>query len=124
MKKIYMDYAATTPVDEEVLKEMMPFFTKYFGNASSIHSFGRESFDAVENSRTQVANLLGSDEEEIIFTSGGTESDNLAIKGVAYLNKEKRDSKGYNIITSEIEHPAVLETCRHLETQGFKVKFL
>jgi len=124
MKKIYMDYAATTPVDDEVLKEMTPFFTKYFGNASSIHSFGRESFDAVENSRTQVANLLGSNEEEIIFTSGGTESDNLAIKGVAYLNKEKRDSKGYNIITSEIEHPAVLETCRHLETQGFKVKFL
>jgi len=124
MKKIYMDYAATTPVDDEVLKEMMPFFSKYYGNESSIHSFGREAFEAIENSRAQVASLLGSDEEEIIFTSGGTESDNLAIKGLAYLNKQKRDSIGYNIITSEIEHPAVLETCRHLEKQGFKVKFL
>jgi cysteine desulfurase len=124
MKKVYMDYAATTPVDDEVLKEMTPFFNKYYGNASSIHSFGREALNAIENSRTQVASLLNSDEEEIIFTSGGTESDNLAIKGVAYLNKKKRDSKGFNIITSEIEHPAVLETCRHLEKQGFKVKFL
>jgi cysteine desulfurase len=124
MKKIYMDYAAATPVDDEVLKEMMPFFSKYYGNESSIHSFGREAFKAIENSRAQVASLLGSDEEEIIFTSGGTESDNLAIKGLAYLNKQKRDSIGYNIITSEIEHPAVLETCRHLEKQGFKVKFL
>jgi cysteine desulfurase len=124
MKKIYMDYAATTPVDDEVLKEMMPFFQKYYGNASSIHSFGREAFDAVEDSRVQVADLINSDAEEIIFTSGGTESDNLAIKGVAYLNKKKRNSKGYNIITSKIEHPAVLETCKHLEKQGFKVNFL
>jgi len=124
MKKIYMDYAATTPVDDEVLEEMMPFFQKYYGNASSIHSFGRESFDAVENARVQVADLLNSDADEIIFTSGGTESDNLAIKGVAYLNKKKRNSKGYNIITSKIEHPAVLETCKHLEKQGFKVNFL
>ena len=119
-----MDYAATTPVDNEVLKEMIPYFQKYFGNASSIHSFGRKAFDAIENAREQVASLLSSDSEEIIFTSGGTESDNLAIKGVAYLNKEKRDSKGYNIITTEIEHPAVLETCRHLEKQGFKVRYL
>jgi cysteine desulfurase len=124
MKKVYMDYAATTPVDDEVLEEMMPFFGKYYGNASSIHSFGREAFDAVENAREQVADLLSSDVEEIIFTSGGTESDNLAIKGIAYINKKKRNSKGYNIITSEIEHPAVLETCKHLEKQGFKVKFL
>ena len=124
MKKVYMDYAATTPIDDEVLKDMMPFFSKYYGNASSIHSFGREAFDAVENTRVQVADLLSSDEEEIIFTSGGTESDNLAIKGIAYLNKKKRNTKGYNIITSKIEHPAVLETCIHLEKQGFKVKFL
>ena len=119
-----MDYAATTPVDDEILEEMMPFFRKYYGNASSIHSFGREAFEAVENARVQVADLLSSDAEEIIFTSGGTESDNLALKGIAYLNKEKRDTKGYNIITSEIEHPAVLETCIHLKKQGFKVKFL
>ena len=124
MKKVYMDYAATTPIDDEVLKDMMPFFSKYYGNASSIHSFGREAFDAVENARVQVADLLSSDEEEIIFTSGGTESDNLAIKGIAYLNKKKRNTKGYNIITSKIEHPAVLETCIHLEKKGFKVKFL
>lgn len=124
LKKVYMDYAATTPVDDEVLEEMMPFFQKFYGNASSIHSFGRDAFDAVENARVQVANLLNADEEEIIFTSGGTESDNLAIKGIAYFNKKKRDSKGYNIITSEIEHPAVLETCKHLEKQGFNVKFL
>lgn len=124
MKKIYMDYAATTPVDDEVLEEMIPFFQKYYGNASSIHSFGREAFDAVENARVQVGDLINSDADEIIFTSGGTESDNLAIKGVAYLNKKKRNSKGYNIITSKIEHPAVLETCKHLEKQGFKVNFL
>jgi len=124
MKKVYMDYAATTPVDDEVIKEMIPYFKKYFGNASSIHSFGRDAFDAIEKARAQVAKLLNSDEEEIIFTSGGTESDNLAIKGIAYINKKKRNSKGYNIITSEIEHPAVLEACRHLEKQGFKVKFL
>ncbi len=124
MKKVYMDYAATTPVDDEVLEEMIPFFQKYYGNASSIHSFGREAFDAIENARTQVGSLLNSDADEIVFTSGGTESDNLAIKGITYLNKNKRNSKGYNIITSEIEHPAVLEACRHLEKQGFKIKFL
>ena len=124
MKKVYMDFAATTPVDDEVLKEMMPFFKKYYGNSSSIHSFGREAFNAIENAREKVADLLCSNPDEIIFTSGGTESDNLAIKGVAYLNKKIRNSKGYNIITSEIEHPAVLETCKHLEKQGFKVKFL
>ena len=87
-----MDYAATTPVDDEILKEMLPFFSKYYGNASSIHSFGREASDAVENAREKVADLLSTDSEEIIFTSGGTESDNLAIKGLAYLNKKKRKS--------------------------------
>jgi len=124
MKRVYMDYAATTPVDKEVIKEMLPYFDKFYGNASSIHSFGRESYDAVEKAREQVSDLLNSDVEEIIFTSGGTESDNLAIKGVAYYNKEKRGSKGYNIITSAIEHPAVLESCKHLEKQGFNVKYL
>lgn len=124
MKRVYMDYAATTPVDKEVIKEVLPYFDKLYGNASSIHSFGRESFNAVEKAREQVSDLLNSNAEEIIFTSGGTESDNLAIKGVAYYNKEKRGSKGYNIITSAIEHPAVLETCKHLEKQGFNVKYL
>jgi len=124
MKRVYMDYAATTPIDKEVIKEMLPYFDKYYGNASSIHSFGRDAFDAVEKAREQVADLLSSDAEEIIFTSGGTESDNLAIKGAAYYNKEKRGSKGYHIITSAIEHPAVLETCKHLEKKGFNVKYL
>lgn len=124
MKKVYMDYAATTPVDKEVIKEMIPYFDKYYGNASSLHSFGREALDAVENARKQVAGLLKADAEEIIFTSGGTESDNLAIKGVAYRNKKKRDTKEPHIITCEIEHPAVLETCKHLEKQGFNVIYL
>ena len=124
MRRIYMDHAATTPVDPEVLNEMTPYFAKQYGNPSSLHSFGREALDAVENSREQVAGLLSSGADEIIFTSGGTESDNLAIKGVAYQNKKKRDSKGYHIITSAIEHPAVLETCKHLEKQAFNVKYL
>lgn len=124
MRKIYMDYGATTPVDKEVLKEMIPYFDKYYGNALSIHSFGKKAFDAVENAREQIASLLNSKSDEIIFTAGGTESDNIAIKGVAYKNKKKKGSEGYNIITSAIEHPAVLETCKHLEKQGFSVKYL
>ena len=124
MKKIYMDYAATSPVDKEIIEEMIPYFKKYFGNSSSIHSFGREAFDAVDESRQKVADLLNSNVDEIIFTSGGTESDNLAIKGVSYLNKIKKNKKNNNIITSSIEHPAVLESCKHLEKQGFKVEYL
>jgi len=124
MKKVYMDYASTTPVDKEVLKEMLPYFDKIFGNASSIHSFGRKAFNSIEVAREQVGNLLNANPDEIIFTSGGTESDNLAIKGVAFQNKKKRDTRGYHIITSEVEHPAVLETCKHLEKLGFNVKYL
>jgi cysteine desulfurase len=119
-----MDYAATTPVDIEVRDEMIPYFTEIYGNASSIHSFGRDALDSVENARQQVADLLNSDSDEIIFTSGGTESDNLAIKGIAFLNKNKRKNKGYHIITTSIEHPAVLETCEHLQKNGFNVKYL
>jgi len=124
MKRIFMDNASTTKVDAEVLNTMLPYFTKYYGNPSSIHAFGREAREAVDTSRTHVADLLGTKDDEIIFTAGGTESDNLAIKGVAYLNKDKRTTKGPHIITSTIEHPGVLETCRHLETQGFQVKYL
>ncbi len=119
-----MDYAATTPVDEEVLKEMLPYFKEKYGNASSLHSFGRDAFDAIEKAREQVARMINSTSDEIIFTSGGTESDNLAIKGIAYKNKDKRETKGPHIITSSIEHPAVLEPCKHLEKQGFDVEFL
>lgn len=124
MKKVYMDYGATTPVDKEIVKEMIPYFDKKFGNASSIHKYGRDSFDAVEKARDQVASLINAKPEEIIFTSGGSESDNHAIKGIAFKNKEKRGAKGTHIITCTIEHPAVLETCRHLEKIGFNVKFL
>ncbi len=124
MEKIYMDYAGTTPVDKEVIDEMLPFFNIYFGNASSIHSFGIDAFNAVEKAREQVAKIIGAKNEEIIFTSGGTESDNIAIKGIAFKNKNKKNTKGYNIITCAIEHPAVLETCKYLDKMGFKTKFL
>ena len=119
-----MDYAATTPVDEEVLKEMLPYFKEKYGNASSLHSFGRDAFDAIEKAREQVAKIINSTPDEIIFTSGGTESDNLAIKGIAYKNKDKRKKEGPHIIACSIEHPAVLETCKHLEKQGFDVEFI
>jgi cysteine desulfurase len=124
MKQIFLDHASTTKVDPEVLETMLPFFTTNFGNPSSIHAFGRDARETVDNARNQVANVLGARDNEIIFTAGGTESDNLAIKGVAYLNKDKRTNPGPHIITSTIEHPGVLEACRHLETQGFKVKYL
>jgi cysteine desulfurase len=124
MKRIYMDYASTTPVDKEVIKEMIPYFDKIYGNASSIHSYGREAFNACEIAREQIGNLLNARPEEIIFTSGGTESDNLGIKGVAFKNKKKRKDKGPHIITSKVEHPAVLETCKYLEKIGFNVKYL
>jgi cysteine desulfurase len=124
MKRIFMDNASTTKVDPEVLNTMLPYFTEYYGNPSSIHAFGREARKAVDTARTNIADLIGAKDDEIIFTAGGTESDNLAIKGVSYLNKEKRTTKGPHIITSTIEHPGVLETCRHLETQGYQVKYL
>jgi len=124
MRKVYMDNGSTTPVDKEIIDEMTPYFDKHFGNASSIHSWGIEAFDATEESREKVANILEAKSDEIVFTSGGTESDNLAIKGVAFKNKDKRSSKGYHIITSCIEHPAVLETCKYMEKIGFNVKFL
>jgi len=124
MKKIFMDYASTTKVDREVIDAMLPFFSEYFGNPSSLHLFGREAHEGLDQSRKKVADLLRAKEDEIIFTAGGTESDNIAIKGAAYQNRNKRESKGPHIITSVIEHPAVLETCKHLEKQGFKVKYL
>lgn len=123
MKKIYMDHASTTPVDPEVVEAISPYFTEYYGNASSLHSFGQEAYEAMENARKKIANLIKAKPEEIMFTSSGTESDNIAIKGIAYKMKKYKD-KGSHIITSEIEHPAVLETCKHLENQGFKVKCL
>jgi len=120
MKPIYMDHSATTPVAAEVLEAMLPFFSDKFGNASSLHAFGREAKEALEESRQKVARLLNADPEEIVFTSGGTESDNLALRGIAYKNR----NFGRHIITSQIEHPAILETCRSLEQEGFSVTYL
>ena len=120
MRKIYLDYAATTPTDPEVVKAMLPYFTDRFGNPSSIHSFGQEAKAAVEKAREEIASFLGAKQDEIIFTSGGSESDNFAIKGVAYANKHK----GNHIITSSIEHHAVIKSCEFLEKMGFKVTYL
>lgn len=120
MDRIYLDYAATTPTDPEVVKAMLPYFTERFGNPSSIHSFGQEGKAAMEEAREKVASLLGARQEEIIFTSGGTESNNFALKGVAYASS----SKGNHIVTSSIEHHAVIETCKFLESSGFRVTYL
>lgn len=117
---VYFDHAATTSVKEEVLKEMIPYFTINYGNPSSIYSIGRNSKKAIEIARQKVAKELNCKPKEIYFTSCGSESDNLAIKGVAYANREK----GNHIITSKIEHPAVLNTCKTLERQGFKVTYI
>lgn len=118
--RIYLDNGATTKTDERVVEAMLPYFTEHYGNASSLHSRGTDANKALQNSRKVIAARINAMPEEIIFTSGGTESDNLAIKGVAYANK----AKGKHIITSKIEHPAVINTCKRLEKQGFKVTYL
>lgn len=120
MRRIYLDYAATTPVRKEVIKETLPFCSKKFGNASSLHSFGQEAKKALEESREKMAKSIGCQSNEIIFTSGGTESNNLALKGVAFANK----SKGKHLITSKIEHHCVLHTCEWLEKNGFEITYL
>jgi len=120
MRRIYLDYAATTPTHPEVVKAMLPYFTDVFGNASSIYSYGQEAKGAIEEARVKVADLIGARGEEIVFTSGGTEADNFALKGVAFAN----ETKGNHIITSSIEHHAVIETCKFLERRGFRVTYL
>jgi cysteine desulfurase len=120
MRRIYLDHAATTPTHPEVVKAMLPFFADAFGNPSSIHSYGQEARGAVEEARIKVAELIGARSEEIIFTSGGTEADNYALKGAAFANEHK----GNHIITTPIEHHAVLEVCKFLERSGFKITCL
>lgn len=120
MDNIYLDNSATTKLDEEVLKEMLPYLTENYGNPSSIYKIGRESRKAVEEAREKVAKTLNCNPTEIYFTSGGSESDNTAIKGIAKNYK----NKGNHIITSKIEHPAVLETCKQLEKEGFEVSYI
>lgn len=120
MKRIYFDHSATTPVDKEAAAAVLEYMTEKFGNASSIHGFGREARKAVDEAREKVAALIGATANEIFFTSGGTEGDNLAIKGVAFANRKK----GNHIITSAIEHHAVLHTCEYLEKHGFTVTYL
>jgi len=120
VKKVYMDYAATTPMDVQVLEAMKQYFSKDFGNASSIHSFGQEAKDALENSRNIISGLINANNNEIIFTGSGSEANNLAIKGTAFANKSPRK----HIITSAIEHHAVLEPCEWLEKQGIDLTVL
>ncbi len=126
MKRVYLDHAATTPMALEVFEAMKPYFTEKFGNASSLHALGGEARDALEKARKQIADFIGARSSEIIFTSGGTESDNLAIMGVAFSDNAAfgtKDQKNH-IITSKIEHPAVRETCKYLEKMGWKVTWL
>ena len=119
-ERIYLDYAATTPLDPRVLEAMLPYMTEHFGNPNSIHSFGREARRAVDEAREKIAQLLNCQPGEIVFTSGGTESDNLALRSVA----EAYRHKGNHIVTTAIEHHAVLRTCKALEDKGFSVTYL
>ncbi len=120
MKKIYLDHSATTPIDPQVLEEMMPYLKESYGNPSSLHSFGREARAAVEESRAEIARIINARESEIYFVSCGTEADNLALRGIAYSHQ----TRGKHIITSAVEHKAVLKTCKALEKQGFDVTYL
>lgn len=120
MKRIYLDHSATTPVDPQVAELMMKYFVEYYGNPSSVHLYGREVRKALDEARTQVATLIGANPAEIAFTSGGTEADNLAIQGAA----KARLKKGNHLITSAIEHHAVLDTCKHLAKNGYELTIL
>jgi cysteine desulfurase len=120
MRPIYLDYNATTPVDPAVAEAMQPYITMHYGNPSSAHAYGRTTKDAVEGARKQVADLLGCALEEIVFTGGGSESNNTVLKGVAYTYSHK----GNHLITSAVEHPAIINPCRFLEQQGMQVTYL
>src|SRR5689334_14591846 len=119
---IYLDHAATTPVDERVVSAMLPYFTELYGNPSSIHRAGRAALEALDDAREALASVLGANRKEIIFTGGGSEADNLAVKGVALAQRQA--GKGAHIITSAIEHHAVLHAAEYLESFGFEVTLL
>ncbi|CDD15477.1 MAG: cysteine desulfurase family protein [Clostridia bacterium] len=120
MENIYFDNAATTKLDEKVLDAMLPYLKENYGNASSIYKLGREARKAIEETREKVAKILNCKPSEVYFTAGGSESDNTAIKGIAHSYK----NRGNHIITSKIEHPAVLESCKELENEGFEVTYI
>ena len=120
MEKIYLDNAATTPVRKEVVDAMLPYFTESFGNPSSVYQIAQMNKKAIDDARETIASVLGAKANEIFFTSGGSEADNWALKGIAYAHK----AKGNHIITSKIEHHAVLHTCEFLEKNGFEVTYL
>ena len=120
MSSLYFDNSATTRVKSEVLNEMLPYYKNEYGNPSSMYTIGRSAKRAIEEARKKVAKLINSEPSEIYFTAGGSESDNTALKGIAYRNREK----GNHIITTEIEHPAILNSCKELEKQGFKITYL
>ena len=120
MRRVYLDHNATTPVAPEVLEAMLPYFSQRFGNASSVHSFGREAKRALEDARETVAGAIGARASEIIFVGSGTEADNTALKGVAWALRDR----GRHIVTSRVEHKAVLETCHFLEREGFEVTYV
>lgn len=123
LKRVYLDYAATTPVDERVLGKMLPFWSEHFGNPSSVHWLGQHSEQAIESAREQIANFIHSNPEEIIFTGCGSESDNLALRGMAHSQRKLRDAN--HILISPVEHPAVLQTAKRLtEEEGFELEFL
>ena len=120
MEVKYFDNSATTRVKDEVFKEMIPYLSIEYGNPSSLYSIGRSAKRAISEARRRVASLINCSPEEIYFTSCGSESDNTALKGIAYANKEK----GNHIITSKIEHPAILNSCKSLENKGFKISYI
>ncbi len=120
MRRVYLDHNATTPTHPEVVKAILPYYKEVFGNASSVHQFGQQARKAIDEAREKIANFIGASPEEIVFTSGGTEANNLALKGVVYANERK----GKHIITSSMEHHAVLNPCKYLEKKGFKVTYL
>ena len=119
--RVYFDHSATTPVDERVVKAMLPYYTEIFGNASSLHQFGQDAHEALDTSRKTIADKMNAKYDELIFTSGGTESDNFALKSIVMAYKE--NFKKDHVITSSIEHPAILKTAEVLAKKGFKITY-